>query len=65
MGASIVLKNRRNYKGEAISDISVKSTNNLKLINYSSKLNSGAIDEFLLIFLWQQKLKEPLIFESR
>ena len=64
MGASIVLKNRRNYKGEAISDISVKSTNNLKPINCPSKLNSGAIDEFLLIFLLAAKAKGTSYFRN-
>ena len=51
MGVKITLKNIRNYKGEKISDIKVNSSNNIKSINCPSKLNSGAIDEFLLIFL--------------
>ena len=51
MGANIKFKNKRNYKGEAIADIVVNSTKQLKAINCSSKLNSQAIDEFLIIFL--------------
>ena len=51
MGVNIKFKNRKNYKGELIADISVINTKNLKAINCPSKLNSGAIDEFLIIFL--------------
>ena len=51
MGAKISFKNQKIYKGEKISDIFVKSTNNLKSINCPSRLNSSAIDQFLIIFL--------------
>jgi len=51
MGAKIFLKNKRNYRGEKISDILIKSSNSLKAINCPSELNSSAIDEFLIIFL--------------
>jgi len=51
MGAKIVLKNKKNYKGEKIADIHVKSARSLKSINCPAKLNSSAIDEFLIIFL--------------
>ena len=51
MGANIKFKNKRNYKGEAIADIIVNSSKHLQAINCSSKLNSQAIDEFLIIFL--------------
>ena len=51
MGAKIVFKNKKKYKGEDIADIFVQSSKKLKSINCPSKLNSGAIDEFLLIFL--------------
>ena len=51
MGAKIVLKNQRNYRGEKIANISIKSSKNLKAINCPSELNSSAIDEFLVIFL--------------
>ena len=51
MNAKIYLKNKRIYKGESISDICVKSSNKLKAIDCSTKMNSRSIDEFLLIFL--------------
>ena len=51
MGAKITLKNNKNYKGERIADIHVKSSKYLKSINCPPKLNSSAIDEFLVIFL--------------
>jgi 3-phosphoshikimate 1-carboxyvinyltransferase len=51
MGVKIVIKNQKNYKGELIADIFVKSSKKLKAINCPSKLNSKAIDEFLIIFL--------------
>ena len=51
MGAKIFLKNQKNYKGEKISDILIKSSKNLKAINCPPELNSSAIDEFLIIFL--------------
>jgi 3-phosphoshikimate 1-carboxyvinyltransferase len=51
MGVNIQFKNKKNYKGELIADISIVSTKKLKAINCPSKLNSGAIDEFLIIFL--------------
>ena len=51
MGAKIVFKNKKKYKGEDIADIFVQSSKKLKSINCPPKLNSGAIDEFLLIFL--------------
>ena len=51
MGAKISLKNQRNYRGEKISDILIKSSNNLIAIDCPPKLNSSAIDEFLIIFL--------------
>jgi 5-enolpyruvylshikimate-3-phosphate synthase/acid stress-induced BolA-like protein IbaG/YrbA len=51
MGISIIFKNQKIYKGEKIADIMVKSPKSIKSINCPSKLNSGAIDEFLTIFL--------------
>ncbi len=51
MGVKINLKNIRNYKGEKIANLFIESTKSLKPINCVSKLNSSAIDEFLLIFL--------------
>ena len=57
MGAKIFLKNKRIYKGEMSADIYVYGTQNLKSINCPTKFNSGAIDEFLLIFLVAAKAK--------
>ena len=51
MGVDIQFRNKKNYKGELVADISIISTKKLKAINCPSKLNSGAIDEFLIIFL--------------
>ena len=55
MGAQIKFFNKKNYKGETVADIFVKSKNNLKPVNLNPKLNSSAIDEFLLIFLVASK----------
>ena len=51
MGAKIKFLNKKNYKGEIVGDIFVKSSKNLRAVNLNSSLNSSAIDEFLLIFL--------------
>jgi len=64
MGAKIYLKNQRNYRGEKISNILIKSSNNLKSINCPSELNSSAIDEFLVIFLVAAKAKGISYFKD-
>tara|TARA_B100001057_G_scaffold322930_1_gene323176 strand:- start:6028 stop:7353 length:1326 start_codon:yes stop_codon:yes gene_type:complete len=51
MGVMIKIKNAKLYKGEKTADLFIKSTKNFKPINCPTKLNSAAIDEFLLIFL--------------
>jgi len=51
MGVNIQFKNKKNYKGELIADISIISSKKIKAINCPPELNSGAIDEFLIIFL--------------
>jgi 3-phosphoshikimate 1-carboxyvinyltransferase len=51
MNANIVFKNKKNYKGEKIADIKIQGGRLLRSINCPSTLNSGAIDEFLIIFL--------------
>ncbi len=51
MGAKIKFSKLSTYKGEKIGDIIIQSANKLKAVNLSYKLNSSAIDEFLLIFL--------------
>ena len=57
MGVSILLNNKRTYKGEPIADLNIKSPKVLKSINCPPSLNSGAIDEFLVIFLIAAKAK--------
>ena len=64
MGAKISFKNKRYYKGEKISDILIKSSNNLKAINCPAKFNSSAIDEFLIIFLVAAKAKGVSYFKD-
>ena len=64
MGAKILLKNQRNYRGEKIADILIKSSNNLRAINCPSELNSSAIDEFLVIFLLAAKAKGISYFKG-
>ncbi len=51
MNAKIFLKNKKNYNGEHVADIFVKSSKKLKSINCPKEMNSRTIDEFLLIFL--------------
>ena len=64
MGASIKMVNKKNYKGEKIADLVVKSSQNLKSINCPSKLNASAIDEFLVIFLVAAKAKGVSTFKN-
>ena len=51
MGVKISFQNKRIYKGEKIADIKIKSSKFIRPINCPSKLNTSAIDEFLVIFL--------------
>ena len=64
MGANILLKNKRDYKGEKISDIFIKSSNKLRGINCPVELNSSSIDEFLVIFLAAAKAKGISYFKD-
>ncbi len=64
MNAKIILKNKKIYKGELIADITVSSKKNLKGIICPSRLNSSAIDEFLIIFLVAAKAKGVSIFRN-
>ena len=64
MGAKISLKNKRNYRGEKISDILVESSKNLKAINCPSRLNHSSIDEFLIIFLVAAKARGISYFKD-
>ena len=64
MGVKIFFKNQKTYKGEKKADIKVIGANNLKAINCPPKLNSGAIDEFLVIFLVAAKAKGVSYFRN-
>ena len=64
MGAKISLKNKKTYNGEKKADIQIIYTPNLNAINCPSRLNSGAIDEFLLIFLVAAKAKGISYFKN-
>ena len=64
MGVRITFKNQKNYKGERKADIKVTSAKNLKAIDCDPKLNSGAIDEFLVIFLVAAKAKGVSYFKD-
>ena len=64
MNAKIKLLNKRKYKGEKIADIFVRSCAKIKPINCPSKLNSSAIDEFLIIFLFAAKAKGTSTFKN-
>ena len=64
MNAKIKIVNKKNYKGEYIGDIKVKSSKKFKSINCPKSLNSSAIDEFLLIFLIACKSRGISRFKS-
>ena len=64
MGVKISKFNIRNYKGEKIADLLIRSTNKIKPINCPTKFNSSAIDEFLLIFLVAAKAKGVSYFKN-
>ena len=64
MGADILFKNLKIYKGEKVADIYVKSASKLKGINCPSSFNSSAIDEFLIIFLVAAKAKGVSYFKN-
>ncbi len=64
MGVKIILKNLKTYKGEKVSDIYVKSPKIIKPINCPTRLNSEAIDEFLIIFLVAAKANGISYFKN-
>ena len=64
MGAKIIFKNIKEYKGEKIANIYVESTSSLKSINCPKELNSSSIDEFLIIFLVAAKAKGISYFKD-
>ena len=57
MGMRINITNQKIYKGEKIGNITVKSQKSFRAIDCPRRLNSAAIDEFLLIFLVAAKAK--------
>jgi 3-phosphoshikimate 1-carboxyvinyltransferase len=64
MGVKIILKNKKIYKGEKNANIFIQSSKKLKSINCPTKLNSGAIDEFLVIFLVAAKAEGISYFKD-
>jgi len=64
MGIKILIKNKKNYKGEEISDIFVESSKKIKAINCPPDLNSSMIDEFLIIFLVAARAKGVSYFRE-
>ena len=64
MGVKIEIINKKIYKGESVADLIIKSSKSLKPINCPSKLNSSAIDEFLLIFLVAAKANGVSYFKK-
>ncbi len=64
MGVKIIFKNQRIYKGEKNADIKIISPKEIKSINCPSKFNSGAIDEFLVIFLVAAKANGISYFKN-
>ena len=55
MGGKVKLENKRKICGEIIADIFVESQKYFKSIDCPVRLNSNAIDEFLIIFLLASK----------
>ena len=64
MGVNIIFQNQKNYKGEKLADIKIEGGKKLKAINCPTNLNSGAIDEFLVIFLVAAKAKGISYFKD-
>ncbi len=64
MGVSIIFKNQKVYKGEKIADIKIIGPKSIKSINCPTKFNSGAIDEFLIIFLVAAKANGISYFKN-
>ena len=64
MGVKISFQNKKNYKGEKIADIKIKSAKLIKPINCPVRLNSSAIDEFLVIWILAAKAKGISYFKN-
>ena len=64
MNAKIKFLNKRIYKGEKTADIYMKSISKIKPINCPQNINSSAIDEFLIIFLFAAKANGISTFKN-
>ncbi len=64
MGVKIIFENIKIYKGEKLADIKIEGGRKLKAIRCPTKFNSGAIDEFLVIFLAAAKAKGVSYFKD-
>ncbi len=64
MGCKIKFENQKIYKGEKNADIKIVSPKKIKSLNCPAYLNSGAIDEFLVIFLVAAKAKGISYFKD-
>ena len=64
MGINVIIKNIIKYKGETVGDLYIKNEKNIMPIKCPPKLNSSAIDEFLLIFLVAAKAKGVSHFKN-
>ena len=64
MNVRILIKNLKNYKGEAVGDLHIKSEKNIMPIKCPPELNSASIDEFLLIFLVAARAKGISYFKN-
>ena len=64
MGVRIFFRNLKTYKGEKKADIKILSAKKINSINCPPRLNSGAIDEFLVIFLVAARAKGVSYFRN-
>ena len=64
MGVKIIFKNQRIYKGEKKADLKILSAKSIRAIKCPPKLNSQAIDEFLVIFLVAAKARGVSYFKN-
>ncbi len=64
MGIKIFFLNKKIYKGEKVADIKIESPKKIKNIDCPASLNSGAIDEFLIIFLIAAKANGVSYFKN-
>ena len=64
MNVKFLIENKKIYRGEKIGDIFIKSAKKINAINCPKRLNSEAIDEFLLIFLLAAKANGVSYFKD-